>query len=108
MPEDQPNASVEPCRICANLRPVESAFQKYGWPENDTSLPAVAAELIVVRDFRPYDSRSLQIWQCPLCGTYYLYQTDYEYLVNGSEDEETLTRLTGEEAAKYLSRPQSV
>ena len=86
---------------------MEYASQKYGWPENDTSLPAAAAELIVVRDFRPYDSRSLQIRQCPLCGTYYLYQTDYEYLVNGSEDEETLTRLTDEEAVKYLARPQS-
>ena len=37
------------------------------------------------------------------CGTYYLYRTDYEYLVNGSEDEEYLTRLTEEQAAGYLT-----
>jgi hypothetical protein len=37
-----------------------------------------------------------------LCGTYYLYRSDYEYLVNGSEDEEILTRLSPDQAAPYL------
>jgi hypothetical protein len=83
----------------------EYASQKYGWEENDTHLPAVAGRLTVVRDFRPYDSRALQLRQCPECGTYYLYRTDYEYLVNGSEDEEFLTRLTQEQAAEYLDQP---
>jgi len=40
--------------------------------------------------------------QCAACGTYYLYETDYEYLVNGSEDEEVLTRLKEEEARELL------
>jgi hypothetical protein len=61
--------------------------------------------LKVVRDFQPYGSRKLQLQQCPECGTYYLYRTDYEFLVNGSEDEEFLTRLTDNEAAEYLERP---
>jgi len=44
--------------------------------------------------FRPYDSRKLQLQQCPSVGTYYLYTTDIvmRTLVNGSEDEEKLTR----------------
>ena len=58
-----------------------------------------------MKDFKPYDSRALQLKQCPECGTYYLYRTDYEYLVNGSEDEEVLTRLKPEEATEYLARP---
>lgn len=106
MPDNQTDsASSEPCRSCASLSPKEYATQKYGWPEDDTFLPDAANHLIVVRDFRPYDSRKLQLRQCPTCGTYYLYRTDYEYLVNGSEDEEFLTRLTKAEAAEYLNRP---
>ncbi len=93
------------CSICAQLADRESAYQKYGWPENDTYLPAAAQSLELVRDFTPYGSRLLQLKRCPECGAYYLYRTDYEYLVNGSEDEEHLMRLTAEEAAAYLARP---
>lgn len=90
------------CEICSGLADQEYAFQKYGWEEGDTSLPAVVGHLVMVRDLKPYSSRKLQLLQCPMCGTYYLYRTDYEYLVNGSEDEQFLTRLTGEQAKEYL------
>jgi hypothetical protein len=93
------------CRICSSLQDQEYAFQKYGWEQDNTHLPAAASHLKVVRDFRPYDSRKQQLQQCPECGTYYLYRTDYEFLVNGSEDEEYLTRLTEEQATEYLNRP---
>jgi hypothetical protein len=96
---------MPPCSLCSPLKDQEYARQKYGWAEDDTFLPAAASQLAVVKDFKPYDSRKLQLRRCPGCGTYYLYRTDYEYLVNGSEDEEFLTRLTDEEAAPYLSRP---
>jgi hypothetical protein len=99
------DAPHQQCKTCSSLRDEEHAFQKYGWEENDTYLPAAAGHLSVVRDFRPYGSRKLQLQQCPECATYYLYATDYEYLVNGSEDEEKLTRLTEEQAAEYLGRP---
>jgi uncharacterized C2H2 Zn-finger protein len=65
-------------------------------------LPAAASQLIVVKDLRPGSSRMLQLKQCPQCGSYYLYRTDYEYLVNGSEDEEFLTRLTVQQADEWL------
>ena len=80
------------------------AFQKYGHEADNTYLPAASGDLIVVKDFKPYSSRKLQLKRCPQCDTYYLYQTDYEFLVNGSEDEENLTRLTEEQAAEYLNR----
>jgi hypothetical protein len=91
-----------PCTICSELADKESAFQKYGWEENDSYLPAAASKLTIVRDFKPHSSRKLQLQQCPECGTFYLYRSDYEYLVNGSEDEEYLTRLSDEETAEYL------
>jgi len=92
------------CSICSQLADYESADQKYGHEEENTYLPAAAQSLKIVRDFQPYGSRKLQLQQCPECQTYYLYRTDYEFLVNGSEDEEELTRLTTEEAAEYLER----
>jgi len=94
--------SERPCTICAALSEHEYAVQKYGWPENDTYLPSAAARLILVRDLKPSSSRKLQLQQCPECDTYYLYKTDYEYLAGGSEDEESLTRLTAEEVKEYL------
>jgi hypothetical protein len=100
-------APHQSCPICSGLRDQETAYQKFGWEQYDTDLPAAAAHLVVVRDFQPYSSRKLQLQQCPACGTYYLYRTDYEYLVNGSEDEESLTRLSPELAAEYLSRPEN-
>lgn len=93
------------CCICAALADEETAYQKYGWEENNTYLPAAADQLTLVHDLKPYSGRKLQLKQCPECGAFYLYRTDYEYLVNGSEDEEFLTRLSSEEAAQYLPPP---
>ncbi len=99
----QPNLGV--CSTCSSLRDEEYARQKFGWPEHDTCLPEAATRLKLVRDLSPYGSRKLQLLQCPECLAWYLYRTDYEYLVNGSEDEEFLTRLSEQEAAAYLQPP---
>ncbi len=104
-PDIDQSPPYKQCSVCSLLADRESAYQKYGWEEDDTHLPAAANHLKIVKDFKPYDSRALQLRRCPECGTYYLYQTDYEYLGNGSEDEENLTRLKAEEAAEYLARP---
>jgi hypothetical protein len=106
MPENpKPDAPHLSCKNCAHLLDEEYAYQKYGAPENDSHLPAARHDLKIVKNFKPYDSRKLQLRQCPECGTYYLYRSDYEYHVNGSEDEEFLTRLTDADAAEYLRRP---
>lgn len=91
------------CEICSQLADRESACQKFGWEEHDTCLPEAAGRLVMVKDFKPGSERLKQVWQCPLCGGYYLYETDYEYLVNGTEDEQTLTRLSAEQAAQVLA-----
>ncbi len=102
MPRRKPPPPAKLCQACAGLRDEEYACQKYGWEERNTYLPAAADQLAVVRDFRPYGSRALQLRRCSGCGVYYLYRTDYEYLVNGSEDEQFLTRLSDAEAEEYL------
>ena len=93
-----------PCALCSSLSDEEYAYQKYGWEEGNSYLPAASGQLVVVKDFRPGSSRALQLKQCPQCGKYYLYRSDYEYLVNGSEDEEFLTRLTTRQADEWLSK----
>jgi len=103
---EQPTREITPCPVCSSLSDHEYAMQKYGWEQDNTYLPAAAHQLKVVRDLRPNDtSRALQLRQCPACATYYLYHSDYEYLVNGSEDEEMLDRLSAEQARAYLERP---
>jgi len=93
---------IESCSICSQIADKEWAAQKYGWEENDTWLPAISSSIKVVRELKPPSSRTTQLWQCPLCSTYYLYETDYEYLVNGTEDTQTLTRLKPGQADAYL------
>jgi uncharacterized C2H2 Zn-finger protein len=93
------------CSICSQLGDQEWASQKYGWEQNDTFLPAASHELNLIRDLKPNSARALQLWQCPKCNTSYRYESDYEYLVNGSEDEQSLKRLSLEEADKLLNLP---
>jgi hypothetical protein len=93
------------CGTCGSLRDRETGYQKYGWEQDDVYLPDAASRLKVLKDFKPHSSRKLQLQQCPACGTYYLFESDYEFLVNGSEDEQTLKRLSDEQAAEYLARP---
>jgi len=92
-----------PCPVCGGLKDKEYGYSKFGHEEDDRPLPPAAARLVLVRDLRPGAVRLSQILACPLCGTRYHYETDYEYLVNGSEDSETLTRLDPE-AAQALDR----
>ncbi len=91
------------CVICSGLADKEYALQKFGNDDISTYLPDIAEKLILTIDLKPSNERKLQIKRCPECGTYYLYETDYEYLVNGSEDEQKLLRLTDLEADKYLN-----
>lgn len=105
MPLKKSPAPFDLCSTCSTLAEEEYAYQKYGAEEGNTFLPSTADKLIIIRDFAPYSSRKLQLRQCPECATYYLYRSDYEYLVNGTEDEEFLTRLSADQAADYLNRP---
>jgi hypothetical protein len=103
MPNDPgKDARHADCSICSQLADYEWARQKYGREEEDTFLPDAANSFKLVKDLKPNRSRRLELHQCPQCQTYYLYKTDYEFLATGSEDDQTLTRLTDEQAATYL------
>ena len=95
------------CDVCSSLSESEYGYSKYGWPDHDVDLPDAAGSLVMVKDLKPLSERKLQLWRCPGCGAWFLYRTDYEYLTNGTEDEQFLTRLSEEEAAEYLNRPEA-
>ena len=93
------------CSICSQLEDHQFGRQTHGRPEEDTFLPDAARRLENIRELKPGSVRYTWLRRCPECATYYLHKTDYEYLATGSEDEQSLTRLTDEQAAEYLSRP---
>jgi hypothetical protein len=95
---------IESCSICSQLADKEYGFQKFGSNYPDTYLPPAVDKLVVVADFRPGSERKSQLRQCPECALYYHYFTDYEYFAGGSEDEQFLERLGGEEAMEYLKK----
>lgn len=98
--------TLENCAICTQIGPYSRGLQCGGREEEDSFLPEAGEKLVLIRDLKPWSgTRQLVVRQCPECGTYYLYKTDYEYLATGSEDEQELTRLTAEEAQAYLQRP---
>lgn len=89
------------CEICRALRPVETSLYKEGREGFDTPLPLAARRLVELAVPGREDER-LRPWLCPRCGTLYSYESRYEYLANGSEDEEELRRLSDAEARALL------
>ena len=103
MQDDVPLPALSDCEICSHLAEVETSFSKYGWEDMTRSLPPAAARLLPAEDISTGEKEHHHVKCCPLCGTFYQYDFSYEYLVNGSEDEEVLTRLTPDQARRFLS-----
>jgi hypothetical protein len=105
---DQSNKDLrhQQCSICSQLKDYERGIQVVGKEEQDRFVPEIAGQLKFVKTLKPGGCRYTQLHQCPECGTYYTYRTDYEYLAFGSEDEQILTRLTDEEGVEYLNSPE--
>lgn len=59
-----------PCKVCGTLGDYYRGFQKGGREAEDGLLQ-----------------------KCPECGDHFLYQSTYEFLISGSEDEQILTRV---------------
>lgn len=89
------------CGTCSGLSEREHAEQKFG-SDSNTYLPAAFSRLSDVFDYEPCSSRKRILKQCPECGAFFLYRTDYVYLVNGSEDDEYLMRLSRQESDDLL------
>ena len=88
------------CAICPQLGEYNKGFQKGG---GGTRLPAAASSLRTVRELDAGKNPAPVLQQCPQCLTYYLYETECEFLVSGREGQQTLSRLTDEAALKYLT-----
>ena len=78
--------SIAACRICRALANGESADLARG-----EALPSAAASLRTVTPVTPFQHDCIR--RCTGCGTYYAYDYRYEYFVNGSDEDESLTRL---------------
>ena len=92
----------EKCRICRTI-PASSSYFIVGGETKHDDMPRSASQLEIVG--APFFKDSLSssrtlIKLCPKCGTYYEWDYDYEFLVGGSEDDVTLTRLSDEEGRR--------
>ncbi|MCJ7738676.1 MAG: hypothetical protein MUQ10_15420 [Anaerolineae bacterium] len=96
------------CSVCQSIPNRAQASWKGGGLLGE-ALPRAASILKVVGEpfFNDRDSYSHScLKQCPKCGTYYDWEFTYEFLVNGTEDDIVLTRLSdeeGKERAKEIS-----
>jgi len=91
------------CSTCSELGGYASGLQKGQDESSYTYLSEAARSLRMVKKLNKSGSRTLD--QCPECGDYFYYESTYEYLVTGSEDCQSVKRLSAEEAAEYLAQP---
>jgi hypothetical protein len=82
------SSDTAPCRICRELPDSARADLAAG-----ESLPDAHRQLVSVGG---------EIQKCPLCGTYYRYRYEYEFLIPNSTEDAYLDRLTRDEAVDEL------
>ena len=71
-------------------------------PGQDRPLPEAAQQLIVLPAIDPAaDPEKAHLRRCPRCGTFYRYLQSHEYMINGTEDMEELSRLSPPQAAAF-------
>ena len=103
-PADSARSAASPgrCGTCGELGDYHYALQKHGREDEDTFLPAAAGRLRSVCEIDPDKRPNQTVEQCPDCGAWFLYKSSYEYLATGSEDEQTLSRLSAEQARALI------
>lgn len=84
------------CPICRNIPPRAHALYKSSEMLDNTFPPEADQLSVVGAPFYNTDTTSANhcLMKCPQCGTLYAWEFTYEYLVNGTEDEYILTRLS--------------
>lgn len=101
-PTEPPVPMWQTCSLCRDIPDRCRAFSKGGDKTEDTIPPAVEKMAVVGAPFYNQET-SHSNWcllRCPECGTYYDWDFEYEYLVNGSEDDINVTRLNPEEGER--------
>ncbi|MDD4735550.1 MAG: hypothetical protein PHP44_05535 [Kiritimatiellae bacterium] len=90
------------CPLCGKLRKTETSFSKYesGYP--DTPLPPEAGQLNILHTPTTTDINKHHVRRCPQCGAFFDYLASHEYFINGTEEEEELTRMNPEQITRWL------
>ncbi len=92
-PEPPQLAASLPCTVCGELGDYHYAMQKHGREDEDTFLPAVGSRLKRIKEIDPEKRPNQTVEQCPGCGAWFLYESSYEFLATGSEEEQWLSRI---------------
>ncbi len=94
------------CSICNPISDLSYGFWKGGDLQSG-GIPVNESLLGIIGEPFFSDSTSSRGWcikRCPECGTCYKWDFDYEYLVNGTEDEITMVRLSDADAREWTQR----
>ena len=90
----EPKGSPKSCTYCATLPEYVSADIRHG-----ESLPPAADGLEVLGG-----GKRNQIRRCPTCGSYFKYQSEYDSTLFDYDEDESLARISKEEASEHLRR----
>ncbi len=85
--------SIGDCPICSKIGESEHGFSKYGHDYEGPPWPAEAEKLVHAKGKNELQEFRGDLKVCPVCGTFYSYRQEYEFLANGSEDSVDLARL---------------
>ncbi len=108
------NVGKEPrwkrCSICSKIPPSSGEFYKGGDLESGGFVPEVAKLKVVGEPYYNDDTSHTHscFKYCPECGTVYHWSMEYEYLVNGSEDDIDLVRLDEAEGEQAIDLPSEL
>ncbi|MEW5741196.1 MAG: hypothetical protein AB1938_19895 [Myxococcota bacterium] len=101
-------AEAPPCETCGPLGESASRLWKDSDPSwahgYDSTPPDVRSRLVHVAGDEFSGDRGLGLFRCRACGAWFEWKRSYEFLVGGSEDEETWTRVSAEHVAKKWGR----
>lgn len=90
------------CEKCEALSPTATSFHKNGHDDEAVALPDISRLKVVGGRWPLKNTGEWRVAKCADCGAYFRYEFSYEFLVNGSEDEESLTRLDLRQALQAL------
>lgn len=91
----------ERCGICHPVQPP----REDGEPVQPSSM---FFEIVGAPHFNDHESRGWCLKRCPACGTLYKWESDYEYLVGGSETSLSITRLGDEDGQALLAKVRAI
>ncbi|MHA1908666.1 MAG: HEAT repeat domain-containing protein [Candidatus Thorarchaeota archaeon] len=100
LPGNPPEITIEECGICSTIPDNSAADMTAG-----ESLDEYTSKLEVAIRFGYHKNKFLR---CPLCGRFYKYEYEWEFLVPRSEEDEYLKRLDSgdvEETFESFSKP---